>query len=123
VEARIRKEWNKFSKLVPLITNKDVSLLLRETHGSETWPAKKENEWTLQQAEMRMIMCICGIKVADRFACSELRDRLYCHTSATFYTNPQHNTRAKNQLMCCVHTFVLSTTKQHFTKLTTQHNS
>jgi len=29
VEARVRKGWNKFRQLVPLLTNKDVSLLMR----------------------------------------------------------------------------------------------
>jgi len=42
-------------------------------HGSETWPVKKENELTLQWAEMRMIRRICGVKLTYS---SELRDRL-----------------------------------------------
>jgi len=29
VEARIRISWNKFRQLVPLLTNKDVSLIMR----------------------------------------------------------------------------------------------
>jgi len=37
---------------------------------------KKENELTLQRAEMRMIRWMCGVRITDRFACSELRDRL-----------------------------------------------
>ena len=47
VEARIRISWNKFRQLVPLLTNKDVSLIMRGRlysrcvhssmlHGSET---------------------------------------------------------------------------------------
>jgi len=63
VEARVRKGWNKFRQLVSLLTNKDVSLLMRGKlytscvrscmlHGSETWPVKKENKLTVQQAEM-----------------------------------------------------------------------
>jgi len=38
------------------------------------WLLNKENELTLQQAEMRMIRCKCGIKVTARFLCSELTD-------------------------------------------------
>ena len=49
VEARIRIGWNKFRQLLPLLTNKDVSLIMRGRlysscvrssilHGSETWP-------------------------------------------------------------------------------------
>ena len=58
VEARIRIGWNKFRQLVPLLTSKDVSLILRGSsmlHGSETWPARKENVVALQRAEMRMV--------------------------------------------------------------------
>jgi len=31
-------------------------------HGGETWPVKKQNELTLQQAEMRMIRWVNGVK-------------------------------------------------------------
>ena len=34
VEARIRIGWNKFEQLVPLITNKDVSLIMRRRWNS-----------------------------------------------------------------------------------------
>ena len=66
VEARIQISWNKFRQLVPLLTNKDVSLIMRGRlysscvrssmlHGSETWPVRKENLVALQRAEMRMV--------------------------------------------------------------------
>jgi len=61
VEARIRIGWNKFRQLVPLLNNKDVSLIMRGRlysscscvlssmlHGSETWPVRKENVVALQ---------------------------------------------------------------------------
>jgi len=32
-------------------------------HESETWPLRKENEVALQHAEMRMVRCLCGIKL------------------------------------------------------------
>jgi len=65
VEARIRIGWNKFMQLVPLLTNNDVSLIMRGglysscvrssmLHGSGTWPVRKENVVALLQAEMRM---------------------------------------------------------------------
>jgi len=49
MEARIQIGWNKFRQFVPLLTNKDISLLVRGRlysscvrgsmlHGSETWP-------------------------------------------------------------------------------------
>jgi len=72
---------------VPLLANKDVSLLMRGKlytscvrgcmlHGSETWPVKKENELTLQRADMRMIRWMCGNKITDRFSSSKLGERL-----------------------------------------------
>jgi len=59
VEARIRIGWNKFRQLAPLLTNKDVSLIMTGrlysscvlssmSHGSETWPVRKENEVALR---------------------------------------------------------------------------
>ena len=47
VEARIQVSWNKFGQLVPLLTNNEVSLIMRGrlysscVHGSETWPVRK----------------------------------------------------------------------------------
>jgi len=59
VEARIRIGWNKFRQLILLLTNKDVSLIMRGRlysscvrssmlHGSETWSLRKENVVALQ---------------------------------------------------------------------------
>ena len=75
-EARIQIRWNKFRQLVPLLTNKDVSLIMRGRlysscvrssmlHGSETWPVWKENVVALQRAEMRMVRWMCGVKLKD----------------------------------------------------------
>jgi len=87
VEARIRIGWNKFRQLVPLLTNKDVSLIMRGRlysscvrscmlHGSDTWPVRKENVVALQRAEMRMVRWMCGVKLKDRLPSKELRERL-----------------------------------------------
>jgi len=87
VVARIRIGWNKFRQLVPLLTNKDVSLIMRGRlysscvrssmlHGSETWPVRKENVVAFQRAETRMVRWMCGIKLKDRFSSKELRERL-----------------------------------------------
>ena len=65
METRIRIGWNKFRQLVPLLTYKDISLIVRGRlssscvrsdmlHGSETWPVRKENEVALQGAEMKI---------------------------------------------------------------------
>jgi len=80
MENRIRIGWNtgKFRHLIPLLTNKDMSVIVRGRlygscvqssmlHGSETWPVRNENEVALQWAEMRMVrwMChfLCGVKL------------------------------------------------------------
>ena len=87
VEARIRIEWKKFRQLVPLLTNRDISLIRRGRlysscvqssmlHGSDTWPVRKENEVALQRAEMRMVRWMCNVKVEDRVPSKELRERL-----------------------------------------------
>ena len=87
VEAKIRIDWNKFRQLVPLLTNKDVSLIMRKRlysscvrssmlHGSETWPLRKENVVALQRAEMRMVRCMCGVKLKDRLPSKDMRERL-----------------------------------------------
>jgi len=86
-EARIRIGWNKFRQLVPLLTNRDISLIRRGKlysscvqssmlHRSETWPVGKENEVALQRAEMRMVSRMCNVEVKDRVPSKESRDRL-----------------------------------------------
>jgi len=45
-------------------------------HGSETWPARVENELALLSAEMRMVRLMCGVELSDKVACEELRDGL-----------------------------------------------
>jgi len=44
--------------------------------GSGSWPVRKENEVTLQWAEMRMVRWMCGVKLQDRIPCKGLRERL-----------------------------------------------
>jgi len=44
-------------------------------HGSETWPVRKENLVALQQAKMRMVRWMCGVRLKDRIPSKELRKR------------------------------------------------
>jgi len=87
VETRIQTAWNKFRQLAPLLTNTDISLIVRGTlysscmrssmlHGSETWPLRKENEVALHQAEMRMVRWMCGVKLQDRVPGKRFTKRL-----------------------------------------------
>ena len=77
LEATIRIGRNKFKQLVPLLTNRNISLIRRGRlysscvrssmlHGSEPWPVRKENEVELQRAEMRMARWMCNVKVTER---------------------------------------------------------
>ena len=53
-ETRIQIGWNKFMRLVSLLTSKDISLIVRGrlhsscVHRSETWPIRKENKVALK---------------------------------------------------------------------------
>ena len=87
MEASIQIGWNKFKLLLPLLTNRDISLIRRGRlysscvrssmlHRSETWPVRKENEVALQRAEMRMVRWMCNVKVKYRVPSKELRERL-----------------------------------------------
>jgi len=60
---RVQIGWNKFRQLVPLLTNRDKSLIRRGRlysscvqssmlHRSETWPVRKENEVGLFHLDM-----------------------------------------------------------------------
>ena len=37
---------------------------------------RRENELALLTAEMRMVGLMCGVKLSDKLACAQLRDRL-----------------------------------------------
>ena len=87
VEATIQTGWNKFRQLVSLLTNMDISLIMRGRlysncvqcsmlHGRETWFVRKENEVALKRAEKRMVRWMCHIKVKDEVPSKELKDRL-----------------------------------------------
>jgi len=43
-------------------------------HESETWPVRKENEVTLQRAELRMVRWMCGMNLQDRILSKVLRE-------------------------------------------------
>jgi len=45
-------------------------------HGSETWPIRRENEVSLQRAEMRMVRWMCGVKLQDGVPSKGLCERV-----------------------------------------------
>jgi len=84
-ESKIQIKWKKFRQLVPLLTNKDISLTVRVKlysryvrssmlHGSETWPAKKKMRRHF--SGQICVRCMCGIKVKDRVTIKDLIKRL-----------------------------------------------
>ena len=86
-EARIRIGWNKSLQFVPLLTNRDISLIKRGRlysscvrnsmlYRSETWPVWKENKMALHRAEMRTVRWMCNVKAKDKVPRREWRDRL-----------------------------------------------
>jgi len=97
VETRIRIGWNKFRQLVPLLTNKYMSLIVRgrlysscvlsiTLHGSEIWSVRKENKVSLQRAEMRVVRWMCGIKLQGRVPSKGLRERLGLDDKYQYYS-------------------------------------
>ena len=86
VETRINLNWMEFRQLVPLLTNEDISLIVKQRlyiscvrrsmlHGSETWPVRKENEAALHQTEMIMVKWMCAVKLQDTVPSKGLRER------------------------------------------------
>jgi len=103
VKNRIRTGRNKFRQLVPLLTDKDISLIVtgrlysscmqsRMLHGSETWPVRKKNEVALQRAETRMVRWMCGIKQQDRVVSKGLTKRLGLDDSIKAQQHTTHTT-------------------------------
>jgi len=45
-------------------------------HGSVAWSVRKEKKVALQQAEMRMVRWMCGVKLQDRVPSKGLRESL-----------------------------------------------
>ena len=81
--ARCRVAWGKFKKLLPILTNKHLSLLMRGKvfeacvrsamlHGSETWAPTAPDMQRLQRADRAMVRWICRVKLSDRTPTMEL---------------------------------------------------
>ena len=81
--ARCRVAWGKFRKLLPILTNKHLSLVARGRvfdacvrsallHGSETWGPTVHDVDRLKRADRSMVRWMCGVKLCDRVPTSEL---------------------------------------------------
>ena len=87
LNARIKKGWNAFRQLAPLLLCKGVSLVVKGRvydacvrssmlYGSEAWACKMADEVRVERNDMRMIRWICGAKLSDRIQSEVLRRRL-----------------------------------------------
>lgn len=85
--ARVNKAWGSFRVLLPVLTNKDISLRQRGyvyrscvrsilLYASETWALKVEDLHRLERNENSMIRWICSVKLSDRNPTKELRQML-----------------------------------------------
>ena len=81
--ARCRVAWGKFKRLLPILTNKHLSLEARGRvfdacvcsallHRSETWGPTVTDVQRLERADRAMVCWICGVKLSDRVPTTEL---------------------------------------------------
>ena len=85
--ARVNKAWGSFRQLLPVLTNKSISLRQRGyvyracvrsilLYASETWALKIEDLHRLERNENSMIRWICSVKLSERRPTKELRNML-----------------------------------------------
>ena len=84
---RCRVAWGRFRELLPLLTNKGLSLSHRGVvfrscvrnamlHASECWPLKVVDRQRLVRNERAMLRWMCHIKASEHISCSKLCARL-----------------------------------------------
>ena len=84
---RCRVAWGRFRELLPLLTNKGLSLSHRGVvfrscvrnamlHASECWPLKVVDRQRLVRNERAMLHWMCHIKASEHISCSKLCARL-----------------------------------------------
>ena len=87
ITARLKSAWKKFRELLPIFTNRGISLHSRGhifescvrsvmLHASQTWPVTVEGVSRLIRNDNTMIRWICSTKLADRVPSEQLRSRL-----------------------------------------------
>ena len=87
ITARVKSAWNKFRELLPILTDKSISLPCRGRvftsavrgvmlHGSPTWAVTVDDCSRLVRNDNAMVRWICSTRLADRVPTAELRERL-----------------------------------------------
>ena len=85
--ARCSAAWGKFKKLLPILTSKHLSPLIRGKvfnvcvrsamlHGSETWAPTATDLQRLRRTDRAMIRWICGVRLRDETPSAALLDKL-----------------------------------------------
>ena len=85
--ARIKSAWKKFRELLPILTNRGISLKTRGSifssavrrillHASETWAVTVEDCNRLLRTDNAMIRWICSTRLIQKISTSQLRERL-----------------------------------------------
>ena len=87
ITARIRTAWKAFHELLPILTNRGISLRIRGylfgscvrsamLYASETWPVTTEDVTHLVRCDNAMIRWICGVKLSQHIPTDVLRKRM-----------------------------------------------
>ena len=87
ITGRIRSAWKKFSKHLPILTNKGILLKSRGKvftaavcgvllHASETWAVTVEDTSRIVRNDHTMIRWICSSKIMDKIPMQNLRRSL-----------------------------------------------
>ena len=91
ITARMRSAWKSFRELLPILTNRSISLHNRGhifnvcirsvlLHAYETWPVTVDDLSRLTHNDNVMVRWICGTKLVDRIPMSQLHDKLRIST-------------------------------------------
>ena len=87
ITNRVRGAWKKFRELLPILTNRAISLHIRGhvfsaavrsvlLHASETWPMTSEEITRIVRNDNSMVRWICSKKLSDRCSMSDLHTKL-----------------------------------------------
>ena len=88
--ARIGSTWKAFHELLPILTNKGMSLVNRGKvfnacirkvvlYGKETWPLSTEDLSRIKRCEHAMIRWLCNVKIEQKYSTVVLRRRIHVH--------------------------------------------
>ena len=90
VTARIGSAWKAFHELLPILTNRGISLANRGKvfnacvrtvllYGSETWALSTEDLGRIKRCDHAMIRWLCNVKIEQKHTTDDLRKRIYVH--------------------------------------------